>query len=53
MKGHVNFITTPGARIALQGNSGFMNKIEVNDLIVVIRCITLEMKVISALASAK
>ena len=53
MKGHVNFITTPGARIALQGNSGFMNKIEVNDPILVIRCITLEMKVFSALASVK
>ena len=48
---HVNFRITPAACISLQRNSDFMNKIRVNDIILVIRPILLEMKVISALVS--
>ena len=38
---------TPGARSALQGNSDFMNKIEANDLILVLRHVLLVANVIA------
>ena len=45
---YVKFRITPVARSALQGNSDFMNKIEANDLILVLRHVLLKIKAIVA-----